>query len=256
MRRLNSDRYEAGLQPPFAPFTPPNVSPILRLESDLTSHRRFLVPIGQARRWFSSAAVFGNNNLRRLCPYADLLGDTYDIRKGPTLKALPELCSIAVSGIRDHEPVREAPATSLVDEIDCQFPLRLEDDILGNSSFFPPFPVISPTLGQIQSPPEHSAPLLANMVKADGNLTVRGLAQRAGILPFDPYRSFSFLGEASVVDDPHGVGFEFRCHPVAEPFPHRLPLPWTLADELLHGLNVSFRHPTCHRFYGLSLAIE
>ncbi len=114
--------------------------------------RGFQAAVRKSRRWLTSAAIFRNSELRRLCPNADMLGDTNNIRKSSALKRIPELRRISVSGICDNKSVWNAPAPSLVDNVDRKFPFRFKEHILGNTGFFPPFSVIGPTLGQIKSP--------------------------------------------------------------------------------------------------------
>src|SRR5437016_3676432 len=73
-----------------------------------------------------------------------------------------------------------------------------------------------------------------------------GRGQRAAILPRDPDRVATALGEAAVLDDPR-LGRDRAAQPARETAPHGLPRPRALIDELLQTLLIAVGPPGRHR---------
>ena len=169
--------------------------------------------------------------------------------KRAILKRFSEFSRISISGIGYHDAVGKIPTAGLIDNIYGQFPLRFKNDFIGYAGCLPSTFVLSPALRQVQSPAENRTPLFADMMKTDCNLAIGSLPQSPRVLPLNSYGMLPFFGKSSVIDDPNRIGFKFRRHSLAKPLPNGLPFPWALANELLHGLNISFRHSSRHRFH-------
>jgi len=64
------------------------------------------------------------------------------------------------------------------------------------------------------------------------------------------------FGKARVVNDPGARRKQFPGHLFGKPPSYRHGVPRTLADELLHGLDVAVGKPTRHGFDGLALPVQ
>ena len=113
--------------------------------------------------------------------------------------------------------------------------------------------VVVPALRQKQPPVRRAGRSLIHQVHADRDLAVRGLAQRAQMLPGHARRRHPVLAEPGVVHHQR-LHREAGREPPRDIPPHRGVVPGRRRDELLQPLMISAQ-PGRHRLHRLALPI-
>jgi hypothetical protein len=187
---------------------------------------------------------------------------------------LPEQGVVAVADVGGHhrpggpgrgDQVQDAPAAGpghLADHVQRQPPLLAVPRLIGDAGPFAAPPrgggghrigqrLVIPALRAEQPPVRRARGVLVHQVHAHPDLAVRGLAQRAGILPGHARRRRPVLGEPGVIDHQR----LHRLMPGEPPRhvpPHRGVIPGRGRDELLQPLMVHTQ-PLRHRHHRLTL---
>ena len=177
----------------------------------------------------------------------------------------PKLGGISVGRIDQNHAAWNAFLKRPSNHLDRELRLRLELDVVGNSSLFTSDWVIGPLLRKVQLEIDGQVVTLRRDSEANTNLAVRDLSGGTGVLSFDSNGVLALFQEPSVIDDPvrNRLSLRHRCESVPRGFfPSFVITPLRVRDEMLNSLMLGiylvriWACPRRNRLHTLSCAIS
>jgi hypothetical protein len=92
--------------------------------------------------------------------------------------SVPKLTRVAIASVGEHDLSRYLVFDRLSDEVEGQFRLRLEHEVIGNPRHLASLGVLGPRLGHVESKIDGDMLVPRCDRKADSNLTVADLSKR------------------------------------------------------------------------------
>ncbi len=237
---VDADGCKAPMQRPFRVFTPAHLLPggswqVPGYFRNLAGFGQRPVPVG----WTAHSPVGRRLGRHRLGPHGQVSGDTQDILASPLLQPSPELGRDPVSGIRYYHRLGQPPGLGQIQHPQPYLPLGLKRYVGRDARLLPPRLVLGPALRQIELEVDGETAVSSGVVQRNRHLAVADLTQGAGILSGHADGMCPLFGKAGVVHDPGPPAGCLPHHFLGQGPTHGQPVPGTLVDELLHGLDIA-----------------
>src|SRR5271157_93766 len=149
---------------------------------------------------------------------------------------------VPITSIDHHCPKRNLCMKGPINQIKANLTLGLKQNRFRHMGLFPPYPVFSPTLGQVKASRYRPVKNRIDIMSSHKNLAIINSAQGSAVLPGNSYGSGAFLGKAGVVKNQHPVtGTCQGPHMLSAKLIHLPRVPFGTSKKFLQPLAISVR---------------